>query len=692
VTRRILCILSVLWLPALRLAAADASPETTAQHLNTDPKTGEIVLTGDAQITYRGALLQADEIRYQPSGSVAVARAHARLTRGSQRLLADEIVYHFEDGTYTVTGLRLGDFPLYLSGTDATGNREQLTINNATVTYHEPQYLGPVLKAGKIVYRPGETIRAENARVGIGSFFPLRFLTYEQDINQPILSTLDGRFGYRGSLGAFLGVGTRLPINPSLQAGGDVTLYSKRGLLFGPAATYSRDNGDTGFEGELKTGYIHDYGETLTNILLQPVPADRGYVEWTHRQRFSENISLNGQFAYWSDSEVTRDFRPQEFYPVQQPDNFLEVARTGQNTVLSFFLRAQPNRYYRVQQRLPELRFDLLPSALPLGFYHQLQASAVALKEDALYSGETTRSDRLDTYYGLSRPVAVSPWLNVTPVAGARVTHYFRATGDKDNYTRVLGEVGVDASLRASGIYAYKNERWGIDGIRHLITPRLSYRYIPEAGKGRAFIPVVDDETFQTYLQPLGLGEQRAIDDLSATNTLRLALDNTFQTRARGYGSRDLLRVNFAADFHPDPQPGEKDFSAIHTELALTPIDWLTFHLYDSVTPQDFTLRELNTGLTLHDGEAWSLYLGNHFLRRNLHEYVTEGRYRLNEAYQVYARLHFDARKSRFLEQSFGLVQNIDNLWSIRYGVSVYNGQRRESKFGFNIEIRLAGF
>jgi len=38
------------------------------------------------------------------------------------------------------------------------------------------------------------------------------------------------------------------------------------------------------------------------------------------------------------------------------------------------------------------------------------------------------------------------------------------------------------------------------------------------------------------------------------------------------------------------------------------------------------------------------------------------------------------------------VIQNLDNLWSIRYGVSVYNGQRRESKFSFDIEIQLVGF
>jgi LPS-assembly protein len=697
VTRRLLCFLSAVLLSALSLSAQGSRPELTG-NLSTDAATGELVLTRDARdprdprLTYGDIVLEADQIRYDGKTKVATARGNARVTRGAQRLLADEIVYRLETRTFTIRRVRAGEFPLYLSGTEASGTLDELTVSDATFTYHEPRYFGPVIKSDKLVYRRADRIRAENVRLGVGDFTPFRFLTHEQSLDQSLLSNVDATLGYSGSLGLFAGIGTRLPVAPGLQAGGDMKLYSKRGLLAGPAAAYRRDDGVRSVRGDLKTGYIHDYGERLTDILGQPVPKDRGFIEWTHAQRLSESFTLNGRFAYWSDSEITRDFRPQDFYPVQQPDTFVEAAHTGKNYVLSVFTRAQPNSYYRVQQRLPEIRFDLLPTALPGGVYQQFQASAAALREDALVAGDTIRSDRFDAYYGLSRPIAARPWLNVTPVAGARVTHYTRATGGKDDYTRVLGEAGLDASLQASGLYAYKNERWRIDGIRHLVTPRLSYRYLPEADKGRRYIPAIDDRTFQTYLEPLGLGEQRAIDDLRATNTLRLALDNTFQTRHPTYGSRDLLRADFAADFLPDPEPGQKDFSAIHTDLAFTPIEWLSFNLYQSVTPQDFTLRELNTGFTLRDGDAWSLYVGNHFLRRNIHEYVTEGRYRLNEAYQVYARLHFDARKDRFIEQSFGLVQNLDNLWTIRYGVSVFDGQRRESKFGFTITANLIGF
>jgi LPS-assembly protein len=122
------------------------------------------------------------------------------------------------------------------------------------------------------------------------------------------------------------------------------------------------------------------------------------------------------------------------------------------------------------------------------------------------------------------------------------------------------------------------------------------------------------------------------------------------------------------------------------------PVKWMQFDVYNSFAPQNFTGRELNTRLSLHDGAAWSFSLSNHYLQNQIEEYITEGRYRINEVYQAIARIHYDARLNRFNERSVALRQNIDNIWTIQYGVSYYEGRKRESNFGFNVEVRLAGF
>jgi len=699
VTCRFLLILFVLAFATASLKAA-GMPELSAASTDTDPATGDQVFVGHARLDYEGALLLGDEIRYNIAKQTATARGHVSLTRGAQRLLADEIVYRLADKTYRVNRLRFGQSPLYASGDLVNGTAKAIGLQHARLAYHEPGLLAPTLTAEELTIIPGDRFVADQARLGLGATPIFPFHRINQSVDDPLISHMSAKLGFSKSLGAFADFGLHLPVAPGLKLGGDIGYYTARGVLLGPSGTYHIANADHEDVGSLQTGYINDHGDKKTDILNRPIGENRGFVQWDNAHTFlAQDTTIISQLNYWSDSGIMRDFRANEFYPVQQPDSFVDATHTSANSVTSLFVRAQPNTYYHVQQRLPELRLDLLPTAIGNGFYERFNASAVSLRErefsmddGLLTTAPTIRSNRLDAFYGLSRPIIPRDWLVIDPVAGARVTDYLDAINGKSTYVRTLGEVGVDASLRASSVYDYKNERWGIEGIRHLVTPKLSYRYIPSADKGQPYIPQIDNRVFDTALPPLELGDQRNIDNLSATNTLRLGLDNTFQTRDKKYGSRDLLTVNLAQDFYFHHTDGTKDYSEIHTGISFMPSNWMQFDVYNSFAPQNLTLRELNTRFAIHDGAVWSLSLSNHYLQHQIDEYITEGRYRINEVYQTVARLHYDARKNRFNERSIALRQNLDNVWTVQYGVSLYEGRSRESNFGFSIEVRLAGF
>lgn len=669
-------------------------------------RTGETVLTGNPHIDYGDLRLTADEIRVNPQTHVATARGHAILTQGPRRLLADEITYHSDTGVYEVGEVRLGEFPVYVSGSSATGDAKGVTIRDAHVTATEPGELVPTLRAAQLFFSADRTVHIESASIGIGRVRPIPVHGFDQNIRHPVLpyATLTG--GYRHSLGVFVLAGLHIPLNEFFRLGGDLGLYSSRGIMAGPSGAYSGTVGDDTFTGAFRSGFIHDYGTRSTDILGRPVPPRRGFVEWQHQQQLGEHLAITGQLNYWRDSEVLRDFRPSEFFRVQQPDSFIESVYAGDNYLVSLFARFQPNSYQVVQQRLPELRFDLLPLAVGNGFVERFQASFASLRDDPPSPaplnptpGPDLHSDRLDAYYSLSRPIAPTAWFAFTPVVGGRLTHYSNTSGNRGDYTRALGEIGFDTELRTSGTWDYKNKQWKIDGLRHLLTPKLSYRYIPEADKGAAYIPPIDRLSFSTYLQPLGLGDIRNLDTLHATNTLRLGFDNTLQTRDATYGSRDLLRFNVANDFLFDRAPGERDVSRIHTDLAIMPARWLELGVYQSFTPQDFTLQEFNTGVTLRDGAEWTVRFASNFLRDHnddahpgLNDYYIQASKRLNEVYEAVGRIRYDARTRRFIEQAYGIRQNVGNTWSVEYIVTLYNGPRRESNFGLSVRIDAIRF
>lgn len=693
---------SVLWAlffaGTLRVAAAEVPLEAfTADQTEFDLDTKEWIGRGKASLAYKDVTLTASEIRYNASTGIAIARGHVILQQGPQRLLAEEISYAVEKRTFDVKNLRVGTDPFYVSGKRVHGSREELIVEEARASFREPGLWTPTLTADRLVLHPEETLTLQRGRVGIGRFQPLPLPGFPIPVDHAFLRYLTVSAGFRASLGAFLEVGVHLPVARGVEAGVDTGYYSDRGFLIGPSGEYSRGEGERRMSGSFRTGFIHDSGDKLRDILGIPIQEDRGFAHWSHRQSFNENLTLTANLNYWSDSDVLRDFRPDQFYPIQQPDNFVEATYVNDAVVLGVFVRPHLNRYFRVQERLPEIQAALLPRLIAnpdLKLYQRGHASFARLTEDEPLQGPTLKSDRLDAYYALTRPFTPREWLTIKPVAGAEVTHYSRVNpgSDRGNYTRVLGEVGVDAEMRASGTYAYRNKAWKIDGLRHLVTPRLSYRYIPEGDRGQTYIPSIDRRSFSTYLQPLGLGDSRNIDELSATNTLRLAVDNTLQTRDPVYGSRDLVRLNLAADLRFERDNSTRTLSDLHTELVLSPARWLNFDLYQRYSAHAGRLEELNTGLTVANSEWWSLRLGTHYLRNDIEEYIAESRVRLNEVFEAFARLHYDAPRSRFVQQTYGLRHTLDNFWVLQYGVNIYEGRRRESSFGFVVELETVRF
>jgi LPS-assembly protein len=668
------------------------------------------VFTGGARLTYDNLLLLADEIHYDPKTQVAHAIGHVSLTRGTQRLLADDLTYNLTERTYTVKNARAGTPPYYISGSSAEGSPTSLIIHDAVLTFSDPNILTPTLKADKLSYAIGTSVKATDGHIGVGSFTPIPLPSYNQSIKDPLFSYMTARAGVSSRLGGYLELGLLAPVSSSMKLGGDLGLYTNRGVLIGPGMEYKFSDDNQTVRGKLSTGYINDHGDLGTDVLLHPIPEDRGFVSWEHYQTIGEHLSLLGEVNYWSDSAIVRDFRPDDYRNVQEPDNFFEGTYTADNYVVSAFTRFQPNNYEAVQQRLPEVRFDGLPVELGSGIYHRFNASFAVLSDaeptNAIVAGPTLTTDRLDAYYSLTRPFTPREWLSIKPVIGARFTYYDQAQAGRDDYARMLGEIGFDAELHANATYDYKNETWGIDGLRHEVTPYVSYRYIPQADKGQRYIPPIDRDTFTTYLQPLGLGDRRDIDTLKATNTLRIGLDNALQTRDKTYGSRNLVELNAATDWSLDPQ-GAARFSAIQTELLIKPANWIQFDLYQNITPDDMRLRELNAGVTFRDANLWSLRLGSDYLERStyqsyagalpvpvngLQQYTAELHYFLNEVYEAIGMVAYDSQKSRFTRQDYGLRQNIRNVWFISYLLSFSEGDSRESSVGFSIKVELAKF
>ncbi len=202
----------------------------------------------------------------------------------------------------------------------------------------------------------------------------------------------------------------------------------------------------------------------------------------------------------------------------------------------------------------------------------------------------------------------------------------------------------------------------------------------------------------------------RALDQLQAENVLRVGLNNTLQTRDKEYGSRDLLTFDLEDDIRFQRAPGQTDFSDLYAEMTITPARWLDLRVEDSVTSNELTQRASDATVTFKGANVWSAGFGLGYLSNNyggtytlpglgtfpivgLSTYHVEGRYRVNEEYEVFARADYDAQDHIIVDQYYGFSQRVSNTWTVDYAVFFSEGPNKsQGHFGLTANINLLRF
>jgi LPS-assembly protein len=695
------------------LRADAALPELSAlEPLEFDEESQRLVARGDAILNFEDTRVRADRITYYQEHGLADAEGNVAVTQSGNRLLADRLSYEAGKDVFAVDLLRTGRWPFHLSGVTAGGSTEDISIEGATLYYGEPGPFALNVSADQVAYvnEESEYVRMDGAtfRVGRVPVFYIPGYTHYLN-NSPYYLDLDA--GYDNELGAHLQSTAMFPVSSFMRLGANLDLYSRRGALVGPAAQYVYDSDNQRIVGALSTGWIEDQGDDGDlgiDRVGQQIDATRGFAEWRHKHHIGERLSLTALGSVWSDSEVTRDFRDSYFDGNQFPDNFAEAAYTGDNFVVSAFGRFRPNDFVLTQERLPELRFDLLPVPIfKTGAYHKASASYVQLRENFDLNApllDESESDRYDLSYRIQRPIHPTPWLTFTPLAGARFTGYENQKMDPfflpgagledDRFTRDIYELGFDLEMRAFRSYDTFNRTWGIDGLRHIARPVLRYRYYSDPDDLNE-IAAVDRAVFDLDRPLLDLSDLRNIDQISERHLTRVGLENLFQTRAEGYGSRTLAALNFYQDVLFDKETRydgseEETFNASWVELILEPAPWLKFELASRFRTESLTMEELRTRTTLRSGEIWELGLSTDLLNKRIDQYRLDFIYRLNERNAVLSDLRFDADSGEFTRFRLGLRSRVGSTWQIIYFLTFREGARRESDVEFGINLTLA--
>lgn len=669
-----------------------------------------LIARGDAQLRKGDSHLKADRITYYKEYAAAAADGNVQLQHTTLDVLTERLSFDLQEQSFYAESFRAGIEPYLITGDYVSGQVDQLSFGNGQFYYGHPEQLfGIRIQSQKIEFlseSDHQSLRFYKPTLFIGSLPLIKLPGYTHHFGQ-LPHYVDIQGGHDSSLGTHLQTTTLFPLTDSLRAGLNFDGYSKRGSLLGPTFQYNHKQADHIFKGALTTGYIKDQGPKQIDLLEKTIDSNRYFADWRHQHSMGEQLTVTAKGTLWSDSEVTKDFRESQFQDDQQPDNFVEAVHHGHNYFLSAFTRYRPNAFHLIQERLPEIRFDWLPTPiLQTQAYHALSANYVRLRTDYSKFSELadvpSQSDRFELSYQVQRPVALRHWLNFTPLLGWRTNHYENQSVDsevqgapiKTAFTRSVFEFGFDLEARMYAHYPVRNHRWNVNGLRHSLKPVIRYRYQQAINNKATKIAQIDQTNFNLAPTQLDLSEMRNTDQIVDQNLMRLGLENHFQTRNENYGSRSLAELNFYQDllFEKNSRYDNEKQQTLESswiQMALKPASWLKFDLNSRFRTRNLLLEELQARVSLQSGDRWQLALACTQLNRHINQYWFDCLYRLNERYAAISEFRFNADSNTLDEATLALRTRIGPTWEMLYAITIHDEHRLQDALELSIQVKV---
>ena len=688
-----------------------------------------------------GVRIEADRILFNSKLKSAAAVGEVKVDRSGLRIIADGADYRSVSHRLDTGHVRMGRPPVLmeadkvtlLTAANAKVDTSVATLDRVKVYFNEPDFLVISMTAARLTYDAGtDTLHLDDMTLRVGPVPILYLPSFTQEgLDGPPVDP-EIQVGENSRYGPYLRTTTFYTANRRWEPGLSLDLYGRAGVLAGPDFRYDSakvvkgdDDSPTYnvMKGTLVTGFIDDHSNRGLDQFNNPIPESRNFVEWRHKQTIDDTVEITAVTDWWSDPQTLRDLRPQLFAKNQVPDNFVEVVYPDRDFYASVFTRYNPNNWQDVDQRLPEVRFDLNPREIADTKIYQRGYVDIAYLEEnpseelpalpGVPMGTSLVTPRFDAYYGLTRPFTPGSAFTFTPVAGVRTTTWFNSpSGGQATFSRTAGQLGFDAQAVAQGKWDYDDTLWEINGLRHQIRPVIQYRYLPGVTQGEGEIPLIDRWAFLTAPPPIDLSQRRDTDELHETQILRLGVENLFQTRDKEYGSRNLVSFDVYQDLRQTDRAGDRPLSDTYLRQQAKPASWLDLQMYERVSPYTGAVHEFSTQAVISDGDRWKIRLGTQRMtdaplldpnllavgiyqygpKELIDQYLVGWEYRLNAQFTLKALWRYDAIAGTLSEQSYGVVQQLGHTWQIEYGVGKYSDAREGTGVQAFMSLRLKTF
>ena len=351
---------------------------------------------------------------------------------------------------------------------------------------------------------------------------------------------------------------------------------------------------------------------------------ERYRIIWRHQWQIDKNTNAIIQYYKIHDYDILNNgflktYFPKDYQQNAQSSNldtYFLLTRVMPHGTLSFnYDTSRINRPLRGIERLPEINYVINDEQIgKTGFYVKSNNTYSNLVYQNYPKTFNEKTMRFDTNNDISHPFKLG-FINFNPHLGGENTYYSRtADPTRDNILRGMFRGSLDMSTHFYKLWDYHTNFAGlnINGLRHVITPTITYLY-----QGKPTFPASRLNQFDS-----------AIDDLYRIHQFELGLENKFQTKRNGQAV-DLLRALITTNFGLKGTTGHRGFNPYDAIIDFDPTDWLTFHNDDEYDFHEDHVNYANFDTVLHH-DRWSVSLGSRYTRQQGDQFTTEFDYIIN--------------------------------------------------------------
>lgn len=509
---------------------------------------GERLLTGKGEVfaRFQHQTLSADLVEVDLDEEVLRALGRVVLTEGLNRLEGERLEYRYREKRgvmhqakgFIAPSVSFEGRELYREG-----EKRYRLLDTVVTTCRicEPKLGRWEFRSKEAIIEQDEVISATSVSFWVHEI-PLAYSPYVAfPIGPRRTGFLTPQVGYSRRAGVLYKQPFFWAISESQDATFTLGLRSRRGIE--ADAEYRYILSETAW-GEWKGRYLRD------REAGSPLRQDRLGLQGKHDQLLGSGLSLKADIDYVSDRILRREFfeEPVEFRTARVSHSRVFLTQASPSFTFQALLNwnqdqagVKPSRFVQ----MPELQFKAPPQ--PLGDTPLL----IALDSSAAFFEREGGVDagRFDLFPQLSLPLPLRPWFTLTPSVGLRGTAYTTEEDPRNGVTgRGLFELGGTLQTQFFRSFEVKNGH-----LLHLVTPRLSFRFVPEVDQKR--FPQFDGSDF-----------------ISPQNRIAYGFDSRLIARSKeadgAIRSREIFTFSLDQSVNLDPE--EREFSNLFL-TALTP-------------------------------------------------------------------------------------------------------------------------